>query len=434
MSQLIHRFPIKRIAVTVPPVEWFHGIARAMFDIYRQALEVLGFEIFDVPVDAFMVPNATRIDNLLSDLRAFRPELAFGLPKGAYALICRLPAKEGDWRPHLFTEVLGIPTICLWDHAPLELADQLLTHPAEPAGSVAGACETLRRSLTHPLLIHWSPDTGQTQIMEEFGFLQANPVIQESLPSLPFLLPRGTQPNRTEGRTTRAVFIGHFYQEAPAYQAGELGILAEGIIRQWIPVSRQPLWYVLADHLAGVDPALRKRLALDPDQTFFWHFAHRLIVHQAQTTLRLSVLGSTRFPIACYGNLNMALPGVPANLTAVDGHIPFGPELAAALARHTLTIDVFNPGSIHGYSHKPMLAFAAGGFMLVNRKRDFVRAFGEAGEMVSYDQDLDAKIDRFLTNPKHLADVRETIRETITARFQLGDVLARVLDAACRCG
>ena len=434
MSQLIHRFPVKRIAVTVPPGEWFHGIAHAMFDIYRQALEELGFEIFDVPVDVFMVPNPTRIANLLSDLRAFRPELAFGLPKGAYALICRLPAKEGEWRPNLFTEVLGIPTICLWDHAPLEFADQLLAHPADPAGSVAGASETLRRSLTHPLLIHWSPDTGQTQIMEELGFLQPNHVIQESLPSLPSMLPRGTRPSLTKDRTTSVGFIGHFYQEAPAYQDGELGDLAEAIIQRWIPVSGQPLWYALADHLAGVDPDLRTRLALDPDQTFFWHFAHRLIVHQAQTTLRLSVLGSARFPVACYGNLNMAMPRVPANLTAVDGHIPFGPELAATLARHTLTIDVFNPGSIHGYSHKPMLAFAAGGFMLVNWKRDFVRAFGEAGEMVSYDQDLDAKIDRFLTNPKHLVDVRETIRETIAARFQLGDVLARVLDAACRCG
>ena len=103
------------------------------------------------------------------------------------------------------------------------------------------------------------------------------------------------------------------------------------------------------------------------------------------------------------------------------------------MARHTITVDVFNPGSIHGYSHKPMMAFAAGGFMLVNRRRDFLHAFGEAGEAVSYDQDLGAKIDRFLTNPKYLREVREAIRETISTRFQLRDVLTRVLDAAFLC-
>ncbi len=401
-----------------------------MFEIYRGVLEELGFEIFDVPVDAFLVPNATRIASLLSDLKVFQPELAFGLPKGSYALICRLPARRDGWRPHLFTEVLDIPTICLWDHAPLELADQLLAHQADPTESVVGALETLRQSLTHPRLIHWSPDTGQTQIMEELGFLLPNQVIQESLPSLPVLLPQ--EPGLKDGGMPGVGFVGHFYQEPPVYPRVALGAVAEGAIREWLADSGRPLWYVLADHIDGMDRDRRKQLGLDRDQTYFWHFAHRLIVHRAQTALRLSVLGSAGVPVACHGNLKTDVPGVPRNLTPVPGNIPFGPELAAALARHTITIDVFNPGSIHGYSHKPMIAFAAGGFMLVNRRRDFVHAFGEAGEAVSYDQDLGAKIERFLMNPTYLTEVREAIRETISARFQLKDVLTRVLEAAFR--
>jgi Glycosyl transferases group 1 len=426
-----HRLPVKRIAVTIPPSDWFHGIPRAMSVIYRGALAELGFEIFDVPVDAFLVPDATRIAGLLADLRAFQPKLAFGLPKGSYALICRLPARRDGWRPNLFTDVLDIPTICLWDHAPLELADQLLAHAEDPAGSAAGAHETLRQALTHPRLMHWSPDTGQTKIMEELGFLLPDHVIQESLPSLPGFLPQEASLN--DGGTPKVGFIGHFYQEPPAYPHVGLRTLAEEVIQEWLTESGRPLWYVLADYLAGMDPDLRKWFALHEDQTYFWHFAHRLIVHQAQTALRLSVLGSAGVPVACYGNLKTDVPGVPRNLTPFPGNIPFGPELAAALTRHAITIDVFNPGSVHGYSHKPMMAFAAGGFMLVNRRRDFIRAFGEAGEAVSYGQDLGAKIDRFLTNPKYLREVREAIRETISTRFQLRDVLARVLDAAFLC-
>ena len=402
-----------------------------MFDIYRSALAELGFEIFDVPVDTFLVPDATRIASLLADLKAFQPRLAFGLPKGSYALICRLPARRDSWQPNLFTDVLDIPTICLWDHAPLELADQLLAHPDDPAGSTAGAHETLRQSLTHPRLIHWSPDTGQTQLMEELGFLLPDHVIQEGLPSLPGFLPR--EASLHDAGTPAVGFIGHFYQEPPAYRHVGLKNLAEGVIQEWLRDSARPLWYVLADHIDGMDGDRRKQFALHEDQTYFWHFAHQLIVHQAQTALRLSVLGSAGVPVACYSNLKTGAPGVPRNLTPFPGNIPFGPELAAAFAQHTITIDVFNPGSIHGFSHKPMMAFATGGFMLVNRRRDFIRAFGEAGEAVSYGQDLDAKIDRFLTNPRYLREVGEAIRETISSRFQLRDVLARVLDAAFLC-
>src|SRR5438128_8140039 len=108
-----HRFPFKRIAITVPPDGWFHGIARSMYNIYREELVALGFDIFDVPVDLFLLPDLGRIADLISDLKAFRPELALGLSKGSYALICRLPARRDGWRPNLFTEVLEIPTICL---------------------------------------------------------------------------------------------------------------------------------------------------------------------------------------------------------------------------------------------------------------------------------------------------------------------------------
>jgi len=320
-----------------------------MFDIYRGALAGLGFEIFEVPVEAFLVPDATRIARLLADLQAFRPELAFGLPKGSYALLCRLPPRRDGWRPNLFTEILDIPTICLWDHAPLELADQLLPHAASPEESSSGALETLRRSLTHPRLIHWSPDTGQAQIMEELAFLRPDCLIQEPLPSLPGFSQPG--PGTNAGNAAGPGFIGHFYQKPPAYPIEALGAIADEAIREWLADTGRPLWHVLAGHIARMDPERRARLCLDRDQTCFWQFAHRLIVHQGQTAQRLSVLGSAGVPVTCYGNLNTDAPDVPGNLTSVPGSIPFGPELAAALARHPIAIDVFSPGSIHGWSH-----------------------------------------------------------------------------------
>jgi hypothetical protein len=43
---------------------------------------------------------------------------------------------------------------------------------------------------------------------------------------------------------------------------------------------------------------------------------------------------------------------------------------------------------------------------------------------------LAAKIDRFLGNPAYLREVGDAIRATISIRFQLKDVLARVMEAA----
>jgi hypothetical protein len=430
------RLPIQRIAITVPPNGWFYGIASALFKLYRQALVDLGLAIFEVPVDVFLPPDSGRISNLVSELRAFQPDLALGLPYGSYALICRMPPRRDGSRPNLFTDVLDIPTLCVWDHAPLELADQLLVpHPLDPAASTAGANETLRRILMHPRLIHWSRDSGQTQIMKDLGFLLPNHLIQEMPAMLPGFSPRETQAGLQEGNKASVGFVGHFYQEPTTFSHPALAGLAAETVRTWIDGYGQPLLGALERQIERLPRDLRQQLALDPDQTYFWHFAHRLVIHQAQTALRLKVLGSADVPVACYSNLRTDVPGVPENLIAIPTDIPYGPELAALFASHPIIIDVLSPGFMHGYSSKQIHGFSAGGFMLMNRKQDFVDVFGEAGEAVSFvdGNDLSAKVDRFLSNPRYRREVGDAIRETITAGFQLKDVLSRALHAAFRC-
>ena len=82
--------------------------------------------------------------------------------------------------------------------------------------------------------------------------------------------------------------------------------------------------------------------------------------------------------------------------------------------------------------HKPVLGFAAGGFVLLNRKRDFVDTFGDAGEAVSYSSadELAAKIDLYLTKPALRREIGGAIREKLFARHTLQATLARVLEQA----
>jgi hypothetical protein len=153
-----------------------------------------------------------------------------------------------------------------------------------------------------------------------------------------------------------------------------------------------------------------------------------VIVHEAQAARRLDILSATARPIAFYGE---ASSGPPGHLRPM-GSVPFGPALAAVYARHPIIIDAQSAGFIHGFGHKPIHAFAAGGFMLVDRKADFVAAFGEAGEAASYgsNEELAAKIDRFLAAPAWRREVGDAIRARIAERHGLPDVLTRILERA----
>jgi hypothetical protein len=419
--------------VTVPPQGWFHGIAGALYDRYRRALADLGVALFDVPVDAFLAPDAGRLAALISELRSFRPQFAMGLPLGAYALLCRLPARRDGYRPNVFIDLLDIPTICLWDHAPVELADQILAPlPLDPASSAGGALQTLRAVLAHPRLVHWSRDTGQTAIMRELGLLPPHPLVTELPPMLPGF-ERVLAP--THEHHPSVAFIGHLYQQPVEHPHAALAALAEEATLAHVRTPREPLWGVLRRLIAALPAADATLLSLDADRTFFWRFAHRLICHQAQTTVRLTRLGAAGVPVACYGNLDTAAPSVPANLRAVPSNVPYGPSLAHLFARHPITIDVLNPGFINGYSHKQVHGFASGGFMLLDWKQDFVDAFGDAGAAVSFldGDDLAAKVDLFLSKPQYRVEVGDAIRATIASRFQLNDCLSRALEQAWQC-
>jgi hypothetical protein len=412
----------------VPQKGWFHGIDYEMCKLYRQTLVDLGCSVFDVPIDAFVPPDIVRISTLSRDIRAFRPELAIG----DGILRCQMPPEHDGWRPNFFTEVLGLSTICFWDHAPLELANALLTPlPEDPSASRAGAYAYLQRALTHERLLHCSFDTGQTRLMERLGFVSRDRIVQLHAPTLPNFLATKASDEATDANEQMVSFVGHFYK-MPVYQDEHLEQLAQNSLHEWSETRTSALWNVLARRVESMPAELRNALALDVDQTFFWDFAQRLIDHRAQTYVRLKFLAGAGVPVACYGNLQTEVPETPANLHQVRSHVDFGPELAAVFARHPITIDVLSPGFIDGYSFKANVGFAAGGFVLVDRKHDFITAFGEAGEAVTYvsTDDLSAKIDRFLTNPRYRREVRKEIQAKVLAKHTLDAFFSNLLNAA----
>jgi spore maturation protein CgeB len=79
-----------------------------------------------------------------------------------------------------------------------------------------------------------------------------------------------------------------------------------------------------------------------------------------------------------------------------------------------------------------MNCFAADGFMLLDRKQDFVELFGELGEAVSFSSlgELQAKLDYYLSNEDERRAIAEALRERIREHHSLPGLLRRVTEAA----
>jgi hypothetical protein len=408
VAGLPYRAALQRIAVVVPPADWLNGVLRAYHDLYRQALTDLGVATIDVPLQAVVPYDAGRMADLLSMLRAFRPQAAMALSVGAWLMACRLPAGRNGWSPNLFTDVLDIPSICIWDSAPQDFAAHLLDLPcpgsaevATPATSRPGVLAALRRELHHPRLIHWSRDSGQIRVMRDMGLLSTGKVLTEITPIVPSFTPA---PDMTPAED--AVFIGHLNDDPRPWPDPRFAALSREIVDGSLRDPDRPIWDILL-RKAGSQPEL------DPDRSFFWAFAHRVIVYEAQAARRRHFVER-------------------GGITRVEHHVPLGPPLARAFASHAITVDVLNPAFISGFGHKPVLGFASGGFVLMNRQRDFVDTFGEAGEAVSYStaDELAARIDLYLAKPALRREIGDAIREKLFAQHTLHATLARVLEQA----
>jgi hypothetical protein len=402
------RAALQRIAVVVPPADWLNGVLRTYHDLYRQTLNDLGVATIDVPLQTFFPHDVGRLADLLAELRAFRPQAAMALSVGAWLMSCRMAPDRDGWSPNLFTDVLDIPAICIWDGAPMDFAASLMDLPGPgsaeiptPATSRPGVVAAMRRELHHPRLIHWSRDSGQTRAMRDLGFLPAGTVLTDPSPTLP-----GFSPAPDTTPVEKAVFIGHLNHDPRPWPDASFATLCRGIVEESLRAPDRPIWDILLDRT-------QSQPELDPDQTFFWAFAHRVIVYEAQAARRRHFIEG-------------------AGVSRVEDHVAPGPPLARAFASHAITVDVLNPSFIAGYGHKPVLGFAAGGFVLLNRQRDFVETFGDAGEAVSYStaDELAAKIDLYLTRPALRRELGDAIRDSLFARHTLHATLARVLEQA----
>jgi hypothetical protein len=421
-----------RVVATTPPGDWFYGLARQYATLYADTLRAMGARVMTIAVVPFLADDDPRAKETVKEVAAFRPDLAFGLHDAGYAMLCRARRRPDLAPTNVFVDWLELPTVLLWDHALLQFAPILLGElPDHPDHSRPGCLATLRAELSHPLFLHVARDSGHREVVHALGVLPRERVLLEPAfahPSFGAARERGRP-----GHVADLAFFGNVralrLDQRPARHHDALGELRETALAEKLARLDAPLWDVLVRRIGELPPPLRQALHLDVDHSFYWSLLCSEI-EVGQTRLRLAVLQSLARALDFYGEVGSPEPLGP--LRPRPERFAFGAELARAFAGTKVVVDLVNQGFIHGVGTKVMNCFAAGGFMLLDRKQDFVDLFGGWGDAVSYSSlgELREKVDHFLADERERAELSAALGERIRAEHSLPSLLGRLVDRA----
>ena len=426
--------PLKglRVAVTIPPTQWFGGIDYNFAIEMSDEMRSLGADVFEVDVYAFALGNKFRIDETVAALRSFRPDVAVALPNSGYVLNCVTPAGE-----NVFVDVLQVPTVMLWDHGLLQFPKLLLNPlPHDPQEGRLGSVKKLRRVLNHPLYFHYSPDRGHIEQMGRLGLIDPNKVKLFLQPAYPNFVRYGYTRERGAAFASRVAFAGNVYLQQskdihfrrdPTLADIENRVLAAKKSR-----LNECLWDLLMSEINRIGPSAVDRLRLTPDSTFFWSFMYDEIEHVGNTEVRLAILKGLKQECEFFGNF--VDPDSVGTLRDQHGMryrkcLEYFTELPLLFKNSDVIVDVINLGYNSGVSPKVMGCLACGGLVLFDYKQDFAQIMGEPGNEVMYRSidHLNELIDRYLTNPRQRTDTVRYLQHRICTEFSFGTFCERFL-------
>ena len=428
-----------RLVATLPPRHFFGGnnLLRAHDQI--AALKTLGATVYEFDTEAVYTNNQSEIERQTDAIVAFHADAVVGTPHAGYVMQGGMTARPGDptrrYR-NIFLDDLELPAVLYWDHALTQAARYCLSAwPEHPRESEKGALDTLKELFSHPRAVHFFPDTGHAEVLGELGmgsFDETAWYVQEV--AKPFVRSGSERPDKYH---EDVAFFGNLYlATSKAIPYSDAVGIAE--LRDKVRTACAANWSLSAfqaysDAIADLDPDIRSSLRLDRDQSFYWRFLFDELSRFMNGEHRLNILQSSGRPIACFGNFND--PGSSALMTnkcVFRRALPYDETLADAFRRTRIVVDVVNAPFINGFSVKPMVCLASGGFVLTNRKADFIRSLGPMANEIVYDdaEELTRKLDHFLTNDRERAELTQELGTIIRREFTAEALFARTLPAA----
>jgi hypothetical protein len=417
-----------RIVVTIPPRHWFGGFdRRAAFAIIAQLEQRFGTTFYQFDITPFIDGDTNGQSDAIRNLRAYKPHLAISLSNASYGILCAV--KDAHGGANVFTDILNIPLMLLWDHGLFAFPSVVLSPlPAQPEDSCSGALSRVSGVIDNPLMQHYPIDSGQVREMRRIGLLHSDNVsVVPAMAYKPFL-DFGAHP-RTRRYINDVAFAGNV-SLSDQYQLkvdqSVIGRCREAVIGAKLANPTVPAWTILSEYIESLPASEKADSRLEYDQSYFWHFANELIGVHCNTLSRMQTLNSLKRKVAFYGAF--ADPGGIPRLKGTDyieykGSVDFSTELPEVYAGTRILVDMTNASFINNCSTKPICCFASGGFSLFDYRPDPAAHLGEEVEKVMFKsfEELNAKIDYFLTHERERESLAEHLKHVIQRKCDFAD-------------
>lgn len=440
-----------RIIVAVPPKAFFGGNDRLNADVLVDSLREVYPNLFIFDVGVLHSNNLDRIDALIEAAKDFRANVCIALPNASYALMLKPPIRNPDspapptlrdkfqiWLDghppeNIFADILRVPTILLWDHIISQPAYLVLgTLPASRAEGTTGAIQQLNHALSNRRFQHFVPDTGHIEAVSSLGIVSGSRLRSYVVPAHAAFLSQGALPKPT--RKDAILFAGNLYASALSGFAPEDQALVDSIANE-ISTEKKKDWSATGWDLLRAACLSRQVLApeLAPDNSFFWTLANKLIAGHLTTEFRHDVLGTTRQPIDYFGGFadpEHAKSYAGQSHIMHRGSVPLS-KLPEQYAAYQLSLDVTHCPFIRGSNAKTLDCFAAGGFMLVDRREDLAREVGSIADTFMYrnKDELLERCDSILSNDKLRAEIINEMRAIVAERLTFNHLLHELVES-----
>jgi hypothetical protein len=427
-----------RLLATLPPSDDFSGTNAEIARVHISALRQLGATVCEFDTSPFYTGHRNALWSQIEAAKDFRAHAVISVPNAGYA--AQLVLEDDDIVRNVFMDILELPTIFLWDHALVQAPRYVLPFwPPEPLYSTPGVKQAIRSLLLHPLSFHLFFDTGQISEFRRLGiasfddenYAVCGGVSQEAIDC-------GRNNDGEQGVNHSVSFFGNFYMGAERqirYRDKELTAIREAALDAVMSDWDYPAYYAYLREIDSLDPRLRAKLRLDPDQSFYWRYLYDELCVVANGEPRFRKLLACAHPVTYFGgfaNSESRAIALRAGWQLADEYLPYGGPLAAAFRQSRVSIDVTNAPFINGFTSKFLECFAAGGFMLTTRKADMTAVLGSLVDAIGFSsaEELERKVDLYLTDERQRREVAREIRELVGRDWSTAAMFARTVPLA----
>ena len=430
-----------RLVITLPPKQIFGGWDLSRAREHAKALRRLGAVVYELDTTAFYYGNLAEIEQQQRHVIEFRPDAAIATPHAGYLLegarLARGEFPENRAR-NLFMDEPRFPVILFWDHtlvhAPRFLLEQ---HPQKPRKSRSGTLEILQDLFARPNVIHFFPDSAHAAELGRLGIalFDEDRFYVQGVGS-PFM-EAGLRAAESNSFDDEVAFFGNIYlgsSKAIPYSGDRT--LAR--LRERARAAHAADWSLspyraYLEAIDALEPGERAALHLLPYKSFFWRFLYDELVFFMNGDERLRMLRSCGREVAFFGNFaDVDSTPMMAGNYRMRGNLPYDRILAEAVGRTRVVVDVANAPFINGFSVKLVDFFAAGGFVLTDRKKDIGRALGSLADEICCDSpdEFAGKLDFFLTHERRRREVSREIGAIARAKYSAEALFARTVPQA----